>query len=267
MEQRRFPSNVLLVDTNNLVMRAFYSNPTNAADYALRHIRELAQFLNSSYIVACFDAKDGSAYRREKYAGYKSNRKTKPEGVRVQLRKIYRSLEYVAAREAHPGYEADDIIASLIDRMDEDGILDTHRRAVIVSNDRDFWALLKKDRVHQADLRDGTVRVMSEEKAKEELGFDLKHYLDYKILAGDSSDNVPGVPGVGPKTAARWIREFGGLDSILKHVDVLPGPVKCRAALKSVADSGQLQTFREILSFRRDCPVVWRWPAIDAILD
>ncbi|GIW89700.1 MAG: 5'-3' exonuclease [Pirellulaceae bacterium] len=259
--------NVLLVDMTNVVSQIYYADAANTVARSMRYVAEAKDFFSSSHVVACFDGKNSSTSRKAKLKQYKANRKQRPEGLTEALRDVYRAAKNVAACEVHEGYEGDDAIAAVIHHMKEDGLFEKGCQAVIASNDRDFFALLKSGEVRQFFFQGGLPTVYTEEKASEELGFPIEYYLDYRVITGDSSDNVSGVKGVGPKTASKWIRQFGSLDNIIENVDILPGPVKCRTALIEAHKNGDLAVFREVLSFRTDCPVVWRWPDVGAILD
>jgi len=202
-----------------------------------------------TYLVVAFDL-PGPTFRHERYPAYKANREAAPDDLPPQVDVVRRLLDVlgvpVAAAE---GFEADDVIGTLAaGAVDGDDAPDD-LRVVIVTTDKDAEQLIS-DRVCVYNARKDEVR--DESWLREHRGVGPGQVVDLLGLAGDSSDNVPGVPGIGPKTAAALIGQFGSLEAVLEHVDDVSGK-KRQQNLRDHADSARLS--RDLVTIRTDAPV------------
>lgn len=165
-------------------------------------------------IVVVFDAK-GKTFRHDIYPEYKANRPAMPEDLRLQIPKIYDLVNsYGVPSLAVEGYEADDIVATLTRRA-----TDQQWDVVIISSDKDLMQLVGGNVSLWDPQRDV---VYDPEAVKSKFGVGPAHLLDFMALTGDSSDNVPGVPGVGPKTASQLINQFGNLEALYENLAQIP---------------------------------------------
>jgi DNA polymerase-1 len=172
-----------------------------------------------SRLVVVFDAK-GKTFRNDIYPLYKANRPPMPEDLRLQIPKIHEIVNcFRIPSLSVEGYEADDIIATLT-RLARDRRWDV----VIVSSDKDLMQLVGNDVTMWDPQRDAMYDAVA---VKEKFGVDPDHLLDFMALTGDSSDNIPGVPGVGPRTASKLIGQFNTLESLYEHLeDIAQEPLR-----------------------------------------
>lgn len=242
-----------LIDGSSYIYRAFYglTRLTNAKGMPTQAIYGFAQMLlkvirdkKPDYICVVFDSPTPT-FRHESYPPYKATRQKMPEDLSVQVPyiKYLVRLHGIPQLEV-PGYEADDLIATLTDRAEEAG-LDT----VIVSGDKDLHQLIKDPHIVQWDPQKD--RLFNEELVKERFGVTPVQMSDYLALVGDSSDNVPGVKGVGDKTARELLQQWGSLDAIFAHVDDIKSAT-LRKKLQEQRDLAYLS--RELVRFRKDIP-------------
>lgn len=210
---------IYLVDGHALCYRAFYAlqlsnshgTVTNAVYGFIQIIRKLIRDYKPEFMAVCFDAK-GKTKRQERFADYKIQRQAMPEGLSEQIPLIKNVLnEYGIAMCEAEGYEADDLIATLAKSFSQKGI-----DVVIVTDDKDMYQLVNE---HIKILSARKNEIMNEQFLKEKLGFEPKKIIDFLSLAGDQSDNIPGVKGIGEVTARSLIQEFGTLDQIYKNVE------------------------------------------------
>lgn len=218
---------LLLIDGNNLLFRAFHgwaaAAPTREAReeqtaggflaLALRPVREF----QPTHLMVVFDA-DSPTFRHEANTAYKANRRDRtvgddPEGYLPVVRALLQRLGI--AQCAEPGVEADDVIASAAVSA---AALST--RVVIYSSDRDFLQLVTDDIVVRVPAR--TLPLYTAETVWRCFQVHPHQFVDYKALHGDVSDNLPGVPGIGPKTAARLLQQHGTLENLYDHLWLVP---------------------------------------------
>lgn len=209
-----------IVDGSAYIYRAYHAVapltnskgvPTHAVFGFTNMLRRLLQDKQPDYVCVAFDSR-GPVFRHELYAEYKANRPPMPEDLVVQIpyiKSLVHGFNICLLEEDH--FEADDIIASLAATMSSRG-----NDVVIVSGDKDLLQLVN-DRVVMWDPMKDVV--MDGEAIQNKYGVSTTQLLDYFSLIGDSSDNIPGVPGVGPKTAARLIGEYGSLAAIYDNVE------------------------------------------------
>ncbi len=211
---------VYLVDGSSYIHRAFHAIrnlanskgfPTNAILGFTKMVLKLINDKTPEYLVLVFDAK-GPTFRHEIYEDYKANRPPMPEDMVVQLPIIKDILEKLNIPMMEmPGYEADDIIGTLARICEEKGF-----EVVMVTGDKDFRQLVTLDVSMWDTMKDV---VTDYEALKGTYGFEPEKFIDVMGLSGDTSDNIPGVPGVGEKTAINLIKEFGSFESVFEHVE------------------------------------------------
>jgi len=211
---------VYLVDGTSYIHRAYHairglSNskgfPTNAVLGFTKMVLKLLTDKAPKYLAMAFDAK-GPTFRHEIYDAYKANRPPMPEEMARQIPVIKEIVTHLNLKMIEKeGYEADDIIGTLARVGEERGL-----EVVIVTGDKDFRQLISP-RISMWDPMKDTVTDYG--TLKEASGVDPERFIDVMALAGDSSDNIPGVPGVGEKTAVELIREFGSFEGVYDHVE------------------------------------------------
>lgn len=222
MELQAVQEEIYIIDGSAYIYRAYHaitplSNSKGTATHAVlgfvNMVKRLIREKNPQYLLIAFDSR-GSVFRHRLYDQYKANRPPMPDDLSVQIPFIKR---FVAASNIlmleEKDVEADDIIASVIKRFTPLG-----HKVVVVSGDKDLLQLVSDDVVMWDPMKD---KVMDQEAVKEKYGLPPNQLLDFFALVGDSSDNVPGVPGIGPKTAEKLIGEFTTLDGLYAHLDDL----------------------------------------------
>ena len=214
---------MLILDGYSLAFRAFYALPedlqttdgtqTNAVYGFTAMLIKLLQEQKPEYIACCFDVGE-PLERSAEFAEYKSNRSTAPDGFSSQVPLIYEVLRVMQIPVyGVPGHEADDVIACFAKRAAAEGI-----DVRIVTGDRDFFQLVSKEIKVLYNRRGITDIVEMDPKAVEErYGVPPSKYVDLKALEGDTSDNLPGVPGVGTKTAAKLVQKYGSAEQAVAH--------------------------------------------------
>ncbi len=215
---------LLLIDGNSLLHRAFHALPeslTTSSGQPTNAVYGLAQMLlllleqhAPDAVLVAFDA-PGPTFRHEQFADYKANRPPMDEALASQVELAHELVEALGLPQTElPNYEADDIIGTMARR----GAAADHE-VVIVTGDRDMLQLVDDDIKVLATLRGLTnTRLYDAKQVAEEYGINPDQMTDYKALAGDSSDNIPGVPGVGPKTAATLLAQFPHVEELLERL-------------------------------------------------
>lgn len=238
--------NLLLIDGNSLINRAFYALPplTNNKGEPTQAVYGFTTMLigmigkyKPKYIAVAFDL-PAPTFRHKMYDGYKATRKKMPDELAAQLPILKRQLRLMNISIVEKeGYEADDIIGTLS--------RDRSVMTYIITGDRDSLQLIDDTTSVVMTKRGITETVLYDEKQLlADYGLTPKQVIDYKSLAGDSSDNIPGVPGVGDKTATGLIAEYGSLDGVYEHVFEIPGKLgeKLRLGEQSARMSYELAT-------------------------
>ena len=258
---------LLLVDASGYLYRAFHAmpdlrtssgEPTGAIRGFIAMLRLLAEQSPAEYRACVFDAK-GRTFRDDLFAEYKANRPAMPADLASQIGPIHEAAQALGwAMLEIPGLEADDVIGTLAERARSEGL-----RAVIVSTDKDL-AQLVDDRVQLLDTmsRDGgPPRRFDRDGVIQRFGVPPERIVDYLVLVGDSVDNVPGVEKVGPKTAVRWLNEYGSLEELVKHAGQIGGAAgeNLRKAI------GWLPTARELITVRTDADLSAQVPTLQAL--
>lgn len=213
-----------LVDVSSMFFRAFYAIPpltngeglpTNALYGFLNMTIKLIRDIHPDYLVYCFDRKEPS-FRLELYEEYKANRTEMPEDLSPQIPYIFKLTDALGIpRMDKEGYEADDLIGSLARWGRENNL-----EVVIVSGDKDFAQLVKPFVSMYDTMKD--VHYDSE-GVKAKWGVTPEQFIDYLALVGDSSDNIPGVRGIGPKGAQKLLGDFGTLEGVYENVEKISG--------------------------------------------
>lgn len=216
---------LLLIDGNSLINRAYYALPPLTNDeggythavfgFTTMLVKAIADF-KPRYIAVAFDLPEPT-FRHKMYDGYKATRKKMPDELAEQLPLLKRELSLMNISIVEkPGYEADDVIGTLA--------ADETVRTYIITGDRDSFQLID-DTTSVVYTKRGIsdVGVYDEAKLKEEYGLTPRQVIEFKALAGDSSDNIPGVAGVGEKTALGYLERYGDLDGVYEHIDEIKG--------------------------------------------
>ncbi len=260
---------LLLVDGSSYLYRAFHAmpdlravpgDPTSAATGAIRGMINMMQALRKevpTQLAACvFDAK-GPTFRDEMYPAYKANRSPMPDDLRSQIEPIHAMVRMLGWTVLDvPGVEADDVIATLAVTAAKQGVT-----VVVSSGDKDLSQLVN-EHITIIDTMNGKKRDVAGVTA--EFGVPPSLMIDYQTLVGDTVDNVPGVAKVGPKTAAKWLMEYGSLDNLLQNASAIKGVAgeNLRQAVE------WLPTGRQLVTMKTDCDLsayVPNLPALDAL--
>ncbi|MBQ7335828.1 MAG: DNA polymerase I [Clostridia bacterium] len=241
---------LLAVDGNSILNRAFYGIrplttkdgfPTNALYGIVTMITRQAEALKPDYLAVAFDLK-APTFRHKMYDAYKAGRRPMPEELAQQLpvaKELLDAMGYHVLQQE--GYEADDILGTLA-RMCDEADCD----AYLLTGDRDSLQLIDGN-VHILLATNTETVDMDEGKFMEKYGVPSSSFVDVKALMGDSSDNIPGVPGIGEKTALKLIAEFGSLDGVYEQLPVAKHTPSVRAKLESGKESAYLsQTLARI---------------------
>ncbi len=233
---------VMLVDGYGLIFRAYHALPpslTTAAGEQTNAVFGFASMLLDVFTSrrpehAVVALEGGRTFRHDSFEAYKAHRAEMPDDLRVQVSRVRQLIEALNIPiEQREGYEADDVIGSLARHCAHDlGV-----QVVIVTGDTDLLQLVE-DHVHvvlPGSRRFGELRHFDRAAVIERYGFGPEFVADYKALVGDTSDNIPGVPGIGEKTATSLILQFGSVEHILRHLEQVTPP-RARAALAANAD-------------------------------
>ncbi|MDK2990889.1 MAG: polymerase [Clostridiales bacterium] len=219
---------IMLIDGNSLLNRAFYALPmltnaegqyTNGVYGFLTMLYKVMEQEKPTHIAVAFDRK-APTFRHEQYDGYKAKRTGMPDEMASQMPVLKEVLTAMNIRIFEmDGYEADDILGTLANIAHQKGM-----EVVLVTGDRDALQLVKPDVKVIITKRGITdVEVYDEQAITKRYGIKPEQLIDVKGLMGDASDNIPGVPGIGEKTALRLIKQFGSLECVLEHIDEVSG--------------------------------------------
>lgn len=246
---------LLLVDGSSYLYRAFHAmpdlrnrqnEPTGAIQGVLNMLRRLHKDYPADYSACVFDAK-GKTFRDDIYPEYKANRASMPDDLRAQIAPLHEAIQAMGwPLIVEEGVEADDVIGALAKQAEREGV-----KVIISTGDKDITQLVNEHVTVVNTMRDAfrkTDDVLDIAGVENKFGVPPSLMVDYLILIGDTSDNVPGVEKVGPKTAVKWLKQYGSLDNIIAHVDEITGVVgeNLRKALP------WLPTARELITIRCD---------------
>ena len=239
---------IILVDGSSFLFRAYHAireplttstgQTTHAVFGTINMLRSLAKQYQPVRLAVVMDAK-GKTFRNDMYPAYKANRPPMPDDLRVQLDYVKQIIPALGITLVSvPGVEADDVIGTLATEASK---RDFH--TVIVSSDKDL-AQLVSAQVEMVDTMKNTR--LDPDGVAEKFGVPPAQIVDYLALMGDSSDNIPGIPGVGPKTAVKWLTEFGSLEGVKAQADEIAGKVgeSLRENLAQLELSRQLATLK-----------------------
>ncbi|THF75475.1 DNA polymerase I [Cohnella fermenti] len=252
---------VLLIDGNSIVNRAFYAMPpltnssglhTNAVFGFTTMLLKVIEEEKPTHLLVAFDA-GKITFRHEGYAEYKGGRQKTPPELSEQFPLLKELIGAFSIRQFElPGYEADDIIGTLARLAEEQG-----QTATIVSGDKDMLQLAS-DGVTVLLTRKGVSEVerfTPDEIARQYDGLTPNQIIDLKGLMGDTSDNIPGIPGIGPKTALKLLADYGTVENVLEHADEIKGKVGDN--VRSHADSARMS--KKLATIFREVPMDWTW--------
>lgn len=247
-----------LMDGNSNIYRLYYAIstplststglPTEAILGFARIILKLLKEEKPEYMAVVFDAA-APTFRHELFTAYKAQRPRMPSDLVQQIPYIKRFIRALNIPILEiPGYEADDVIGTLAKKAEQLGI-----HTIILSPDKDFLQLVS-DKIQVLSERMGHRVLYDREKVKERYGVEPEKIPDVLGLMGDQSDNVPGVPGIGEKTAGKLIREYGSVEELLRHIDKVKN-VKQRENLKQFGEVALKS--KELVTLNTNVPVEW----------
>jgi DNA polymerase I len=246
---------LLLVDGSSYLYRAFHAmpdlrnsanEPTGAIQGVLNMLRRLHKDYPADYSACVFDAK-GKTFRDDIYPEYKANRASMPDDLRAQIEPLFETIRAMGwPLIIEEGVEADDVIGALAKQAESRGI-----STIISTGDKDITQLVNDKITVVNTMRDAFRRtddILDISGVTAKFGIPPALIIDYLVLVGDTSDNVPGVEKVGPKTAVKWLEQYGSLDNIVANAEQVTGKVgeNLRAALD------WLPTARELITIRCD---------------
>ncbi len=261
---RDSPPKLVLLDGNGLVYRAFYAlpyfttsdgRPTNAVYGFTNMLLKVLQEEQPTHLAVAFD-RPVPTFRHEDFAAYKATRPVMPDDLRSQMRLVKEVVDAfgVVSFEVE-GYEADDVIATLARHAEGAGF-----RVVVVTGDLDLLQVAS-DRTTVVVTSRGISETTSydREAVRRRFGLEPEQLADFKALRGDPTDNLPGVPGVGDKTAAELVRRFGSVEALLDRLDQAPPKLQAR-----LRDHGELVLQnKRLATVVRDVPVAVDWKALE----
>ncbi len=246
---------ITIIDTFGFLFRSYYALPplkskdgfpTGLLTGFMNFIANIGKDFQTDYLVFALDSK-GDTFRNELFDQYKANRQEVPEDLLKQLPIAIEWVEKMGFKTASKvGFEADDIIASIaFDAKQKD------LEVRIVSHDKDLYQLIDDDTIYLFDPIKKSV--INEDKCIEKYGVTPKQFTDYQALIGDSADNIPGVKGVGAKTAEALIKEFGTLDNIYNNLENIQ-----KARWKNLLETGKEMAFisRQLVTLKVDCHAI-----------
>lgn len=224
-------------------LRNARGEPTSALYGVISMLRRLQQEHKADYAACVFDAK-GKTFRDELYPEYKGDRPSMPDDLAAQIKPIHQAVEAMGwPILSIPGVEADDVIGTLARQATRDGML-----TLVSTGDKDLAQIVNE----QVEL----INTMTNERQDvdgviERFGVRPDQIIDFLMLTGDTSDNIPGVPKVGPKTAARWLNQYGSLDNLLAHAEEIKG-----VAGNNLRETQSIFPMtRQLVTIRTDCEI------------
>ncbi len=255
---------LVILDGNSLAHRAFHALPllttttglfTNAVYGFTNMLQKIVRQEKPDYLAVAFD-KSRATFRLQEYADYKAHRKGTPDELRPQfplIKKILRALN-IPVLELE-GYEADDLIGTVVKAASREGL-----QVLIVSGDRDMLQLVS-DNTHALITRKGISELerFTRDEVIKKFGVTPEQFTDLKGLVGDPSDNIPGVPGIGEKTAVKLLQQYGSLEDCLDNVDKLPK--KLGTLLTEYRDQAVLS--KKLATLDTDVPLTVNFPDLE----
>jgi DNA polymerase-1 len=255
------PATLYLLDTHGLIHQMFHAvppmtapdgRPTNAVFGVTRDLLNIADEVKPTYLLSTFDTPEPT-FRNEIYPEYKAHREPPSPDLTMQVPMVHAVLQAMNLPVLHvPGYEADDIMATIATAAAARGI-----EVILCTTDKDCRQLIG-DRVRMLNLRKRTY--LDREALMADWGVTPEQVVDYQSLVGDSVDNVKGVPGIGAKTAAKLLQQYGTLDNLVKHADEIKQP-KMKENLKKAIETGDLEKCRKLVRLDTKVPMPLEWDA------
>ena len=249
---------VILIDGNNLVFRSYYATayrgsilrnskgfPTNALYGFINMLNKIIEEEKPHYMMIAFDK--GKTFRHEKYESYKDGRRETPDDLKLQFpvaKEIAKAMGIKCFET--DGYEADDIIGTFAKEVD----LNKDFISTIISSDKDLLQLISNDNEVKLLKTNDYIR-MDKNTFFDTYGFEPVHMIDLKAIMGDSSDNIPGVKGIGEKGAIKLIQDYGTLEEVYNHIDEIKGKTK----EKLINDKDMAFFSKELVTIYRDVPI------------
>lgn len=219
---------ILLIDASNFLFRAYHAlpplttkdgRPTGAVRGFLSMMKTLREDVPTDYIACVFDPK-GKTFRHEIYPEYKANRPPMPEDLRCQIETVFEAIRKVGVPLLQvPGVEADDTIGTIAKKAAAEGL-----DVVIATGDKDYAQLVEKN-IRLINTMGAENTWMNRDGVIAKFGVPPEHIIDYLALMGDTVDNVPGVRKCGPKTAAKWVSEYGTVENLIANADKVKGKI------------------------------------------
>ena len=248
------PRQLFLLDGMALVYRAFFALqrtgmstregiPTGATYGFLTTLLKIREAYSPTHLAVAFDSAE-KTFRHELYEPYKANRPEPPEDLVVQLDTIFDLIDALRIPVLKmPGFEADDLIGSAARQFEKECPV------FIVTPDKDLAQLVHDGvRILKPGKKQNELDLMGANEVREQFGVGPERFTDFLTLTGDTSDNIPGAKGIGPKTAAKLLDSYGSLDNIMAHLDELPG--KSRKSLEEFRE--RLGLVRQLVTIRTD---------------
>jgi DNA polymerase-1 len=216
----------VIIDAMALAYKGYYAfitrplsnskgEPTSAVFGFLNQLFKIIEDTKPDYLAVAFDSKE-KTFRHDRYENYKSSREAMPEDMVPQIHRIKEIVEaFNIPIYILPGYEADDLIGTAVKKAEEHGFI-----SYAITPDKDYVQLITENiKVVKPGKSTDEIIILDEDKVRSEYGFEPSQMIDYLALVGDSSDDIPGVAGIGPKTAVPLIQKFKSLENIYKNID------------------------------------------------
>ncbi|MEI6092191.1 MAG: DNA polymerase, partial [bacterium] len=242
--------NLFIIDGSSYIFRAFYGvphlsnssgKPTNAVYGFLKMIKNTLLVYKPEYIVITLDSKE-ETFRKKKYPQYKANREAMPEELSVQVPYIYKLIDALnLACIRIPGIEADDVIATLKEKASK-----MDYKVSIISGDKDLMQLVDENTVMLDTMKN---KIYNEQGVVEKIGVAPKYVVDALSLMGDTSDNIPGVRGIGAKGAAKLVNEYGTIEDIYSNIESIKNKKQHDALIQYKEDAFLA---KELIVLKRD---------------
>jgi DNA polymerase I len=245
------PRSFYIIDGHAHIFRSYFApfrdltsptgEPTKATYVFTQMLLNLIDQRKPDYLAMVIDAGDETVFRREIYPQYKANRQRPPDDFEPQEKRIIQLVEDAGVPIfAKPGFEADDLLATMAEKLKNDGF-----EVFMVSKDKDLRQLLGPN-VKMYDVQGDEVIDPATMEAK--LGYTPEEAVEIQTLIGDTTDNVPGIPGVGEKTAVKLVKKYGNADAVLQHLDELTPKMK----QNFIEHGGNLKLSRQLVTLKRD---------------
>ena len=241
------PKSLVLIDGSSFLFRAYHAvpplsnskgEPTNAIYGVSNMLRKLMADYPTDYFTVVFDA-PGKTFRNELYADYKSHRPPMPDDLRVQIEPLHRLIRAMGLPLImESGVEADDVLGALAQHAAQQGF-----NVIISTGDKDMAQLVTEQIILENTMSNTRLDIQG---VFDKFGVKPEQIIDYLALMGDTSDNIPGVPKVGPKTAAKWLEQYHTLENLIANADKITGKIgeNLRASLEQLPLAKQLTTIK-----------------------